>query len=174
LAWQALSDRRVVWSLPKEHEAQLNQTVPSQFHLRAWLPQAAILNHTAVKIFVSHCGMNSAHESLQLGVPLICIPQSGEQVAVAQRSLKLGVGSIHAPSHFDNDQLAAQVREQIPTMLAEYDQLVGRVKRVGDMIRESGGASHAADTIEETVRNRTKVFGIPNMAAPGQPNTAAF
>ena len=120
--------------------------------------------------------MNSAHESLQLGVPLICIPQSGEQVAVAQQAQRLGVGSMHAPTHFDNIQLALQVQQRIKAILAEYEKVAVKVQVVGNMIRESGGAGYAADTIEETVRNKTKsVFAaIPNMAAPGQPNTAAF
>jgi hypothetical protein len=40
-----------------------------------WIPsQLALFQLGALSLFVSHCGINSAHESLFFGIPLLCIP----------------------------------------------------------------------------------------------------
>ena len=52
--------------------------------------QIAVLEKADV--FISHCGMNSASESLYFGVPLVMLPQTTEQGGVAERVLQLGAG----------------------------------------------------------------------------------
>nr|CAD1842298.1 unnamed protein product [Ananas comosus var. bracteatus] len=44
-----------------------------------WAPQAAVLGHAAVGGFVTHCGWNSALESIASGVPMIAWPLYAEQ-----------------------------------------------------------------------------------------------
>ncbi|XP_051117665.1 UDP-glycosyltransferase 83A1-like [Andrographis paniculata] len=44
-----------------------------------WAPQQAVLRHTAVACFVSHCGWNSAVEGAAGGVPMVCCPQTADQ-----------------------------------------------------------------------------------------------
>lgn len=39
-----------------------------------WAPQAAILAHQATGAFITHCGWNSALESVAAGVPMIALP----------------------------------------------------------------------------------------------------
>nr|CAD1825521.1 unnamed protein product [Ananas comosus var. bracteatus] len=43
----------------------------------SWAPQKAVLGHTAVGAFVSHCGWNSVIESVAAGVPMVCRPFFG-------------------------------------------------------------------------------------------------
>lgn len=52
--------------------------------------QIAVLQKADV--FISHCGMNSASESLYFGVPLVMYPQTTEQGGVAERIRQLGAG----------------------------------------------------------------------------------
>jgi len=170
----ALSSKTVVWSLPKENQAKLNVTVPSRFYIREWLPQAALLSHSAVKLFISHCGMNSAHETMLAGKPSICIPQSGEQIAVAQRFLTLKLGHFFSPTHFNNTELATQVRNAVNDIHSRYDDVAAKMAELGVEVRESGGAKRAADVIIEAVKNRTKIFGVPEMQPAAAINTAAF
>ncbi|XP_010417441.1 PREDICTED: UDP-glycosyltransferase 76D1-like [Camelina sativa] len=44
-----------------------------------WAPQKEVLRHRAVGGFWNHCGWNSCLESISSGVPMICMPYSGDQ-----------------------------------------------------------------------------------------------
>lgn len=48
-------------------------------YITSWAPQVAVLGHSSVGAFLSHCGWNSTLESLHLGVPILGFPQGGEQ-----------------------------------------------------------------------------------------------
>jgi UDP:flavonoid glycosyltransferase YjiC (YdhE family) len=51
--------------------------------LLPFAPQVDILKRAS--LFITHAGMNSVSESIQYGVPLICVPQYGDQPLVAYR-----------------------------------------------------------------------------------------
>ncbi|CAJ2650210.1 unnamed protein product [Trifolium pratense] len=46
---------------------------------RGWVPQLLILEHDAVRGFLTHCGWNSTLEGVCAGVPMITWPLSAEQ-----------------------------------------------------------------------------------------------
>ena len=48
--------------------------------------------HPKTKLFISHCGSNSAFEALYHAVPVICIPLFFDQFAIAQRIVSKGIG----------------------------------------------------------------------------------
>ena len=59
-----------------------------------WAPQAAVLAHSAVGGFISHCGWNSTLESIWYGVPVATWPMYAEQQLIAfqiVRELEMGV-----------------------------------------------------------------------------------
>lgn len=64
--------------------------LPENISVHAHVDQIAVLDQADV--FISHCGMNSASESLYFGVPLVMLPQTAEQNGVAERVLELGAG----------------------------------------------------------------------------------
>jgi hydroquinone glucosyltransferase len=51
-----------------------------------WAPQMRILKHPAVGGFLSHCGWNSALETVSAGVPVLAWPMNAEQHLI-RRSL---------------------------------------------------------------------------------------
>lgn len=64
--------------------------LPDNVQVYAHVDQIAVLQKADV--FISHCGMNSASESLYFGVPLVLLPQTAEQGGVAARAAELGAG----------------------------------------------------------------------------------
>lgn len=72
---------RFLWSLPAESvlpEGFVERTA-GVGRVMGWAPQVEILNHPATGGFVSHCGWNSALESLWSGVAVAAWPMYAEQ-----------------------------------------------------------------------------------------------
>ncbi|GMJ10803.1 hypothetical protein like AT3G02100 [Hibiscus trionum] len=45
----------------------------------SWAPQGAVLEHSSIACFVSHCGWNSTLEGVSNGVPFLCWPYFADQ-----------------------------------------------------------------------------------------------
>lgn len=56
-----------------------------------WLPQADILAHDNVKLFITHGGLNSIQEAIDREVPMVAIPFSYDQPANANEIVHKGV-----------------------------------------------------------------------------------
>ncbi|EMS63886.1 UDP-glycosyltransferase 72B2 [Triticum urartu] len=55
-------------------EGFLERTKDKGLAVAAWAPQVRVLSHPATAVFVSHCGWNSALESVAAGVPMVAWP----------------------------------------------------------------------------------------------------
>ena len=71
--------------------------VPANFIVRETFPQLAVLERAS--LFVSHAGLNSMHESLWYGVPLICVPQQFEQLRAGQRAGRCRSAGLSTHTH---------------------------------------------------------------------------
>jgi len=69
--------------------AQLSP-LPGNIRVYPRVNQLEVLSSCSV--FLTHCGMNSASESLLCGVPMVLYPQHSEEKAVADRVKALGAG----------------------------------------------------------------------------------
>ncbi len=131
---------RVVMSIgTTTTEASLGSP-PANFVVRSWVPQLDVLRRASV--FVSHGGMNSVSESLYYGVPLVVVPQMGEQEIVARQVEELGAGLYVAPKEVTADRL----RQSVHRVLGD-----DRFRQQAALVRESfeaaGGAARGADAI---------------------------
>lgn len=80
---------RFLWSIRTNSlmETNPNDVLPEGFMDRVagkglvcgWAPQVEVLDHKAIRGFVSHCGWNSTLESLWFGVPIATWPMYAEQ-----------------------------------------------------------------------------------------------
>jgi MGT family glycosyltransferase len=119
---------------------------PANFVVKPWVPQLDVLRHASV--FVSHGGMNSVSESLYNGVPLIVVPQMGEQELVGRQVERLGAGVCLAKE----EATAERLRQSVLRVLGD-----DRFRQQAALVRESfdaaGGAARGADAIVAFTRH---------------------
>lgn len=112
--------------------------IPDNFIVRRRVNQIEALKYASV--FVTHGGMNSAHEALSSGVPLVLVPLQEEQRTVARRCQKIGCGiHIHALD-------AGAVFDAVGRVLREPS-FAARSKEISLLLRNSIGVKGAADAI---------------------------
>lgn len=110
---------------------------PANFTIRAFVPQLAVLGQAAV--CVTHAGMNTTSEALWQGVPLLCLPQHGDQWLVAERVAALGAGLTLPPPA----RGAADLRRGVERLLHEPG-FRQQAQRLSGEFRAEGGAARAA------------------------------
>ncbi len=143
------SDYTVVLSLGKKFTPESFGAIPPNFILRNHVPQLDVLQHA--DLFITHGGMNSVHEGISFGVPLIVIPQMLEQEIVARQVVRNQAGIM-----LDKKQISAvRLREKADAVLVNptYRQ---NALRVRDTLQNAGGASKAADEVQAFVRQTIK------------------
>jgi MGT family glycosyltransferase len=123
-------------------------TVPANVIVECHVPQLAVLQRASV--FVTHGGMNSVSESLSCAVPMVVVPQMGEQALVGRQVERLGAGVYVSKEEATPHTLRASVHR----LLADT-----RFRRQAEIVRrsfqESGGAARAADLIQSFTRQRS-------------------
>ena len=118
-----------------EHYDQLSDNI----HIYESVDQMAVLS--IADAFITHCGMNSASESLYFQVPLVLFPQTPEQDAVAKRTQELGAG-IRLQSIGEDDILKSVTR-----IIGEKSFKQG-AEKVSESFKQSGGIKEAVCFIE--------------------------
>ncbi|MCO5555586.1 hypothetical protein L7F22_009131 [Adiantum nelumboides] len=84
------SGESFLWVIRRDtykNKASVEEILPQGFMERTinrglvilWAPQLAVLGHSSVGAFLTHCGWNSVLESLSNGVPMLGFPQMAEQ-----------------------------------------------------------------------------------------------
>ncbi|KAB2610818.1 UDP-glucose flavonoid 3-O-glucosyltransferase 3 [Pyrus ussuriensis x Pyrus communis] len=115
-----------------------------------WAPQVAILSHPAVGGFVSHCGWNSALESIWHGVPIATWPMYAEQQSNAFELLELGL-AVEIKMDYKTESEVVVSAEEIERGIKEVMELDSdtrkRVKETsekGKKALEFGGSSYSS------------------------------
>jgi UDP:flavonoid glycosyltransferase YjiC (YdhE family) len=137
---------RSLWVL-REDRPQLPPSVRSE----RWVPsQVSVLAHPNVRAFVSHCGINSVHESLYAGTPIVGIPLLADQYDMALRVTDAGVGLLLDKHRFSASQLRASIHQ-----VAREDRFRRGIPAIQSGFRLAGGVRRAADLIEHAA-----AFGV--------------
>jgi hypothetical protein len=53
-------------------QKQKQDSLPENVFLASWINQRAIISHPKVKVLITHCGLNSVVEAMNVGIPMIC------------------------------------------------------------------------------------------------------
>ena len=86
--------------------------------------------------------MNSVSESLSYGVPVVVIPQMGEQAIVGRQVEHLGAGLCLTKE----EATAEKLRESVRQLLVE-DRFRSQAATVRQSFHDAGGVARATDTI---------------------------
>jgi MGT family glycosyltransferase len=126
--------------------------VPANFTVYPSVPQLEILERT--DIFITHGGLNSVHEGLYYGVPLILIPQQFEQLLNARCVAARGAGLVIQARLAGQPVTAAMLRRALDAVSSDssYREAAGTLRQ---SIRKTGGYRQAADEIQAYMRAST-------------------
>ncbi|WP_066391106.1 macrolide family glycosyltransferase [Neobacillus mesonae] len=139
------TEHTVIMSIGEKTRASDLGDIPENFIVKNYVPQTQLLKYT--KLFITHGGMNSVHEGLYYGVPLIVIPQSADQPVIAGQVAHIGAGI-----QLQMQGLTAnQLRESADLVLNQPSFHKAAAKMKGSL-QESGGYQQAVDEIFEFKR----------------------
>ena len=142
-------DIDVIMSIGKNISVSELEDIPDNFQVKNKVEQIKVLQN--VDAFITHCGMNSANESLYYGVPMILYPRQSEQGLVAERVSELGAGFILKK----NDP--KYIKEAIFEVL-NNNNYKKNAERLKESFRSSGGYKEGADVILGSIKNLQNEF----------------
>ena len=132
------SPYQVILSTGEQIDRSALGTLPDNITALPHVDQIAVLQKADV--FLSHCGMNSASESLYFGVPLVLFPQTNEQGGVAARVAELGAGLKLEKADAASIRTAVNAVLQTPSYCAN-------AQKIRESFLRCGGAKAAVDKI---------------------------
>jgi predicted membrane protein len=111
--------------------------------------QAVALNHSAVRVHVTHGGAHSLAESYVGGVPVVVIPQFADQPHNAALAQYRGAGVSVSPKGLTPHGLRQAIRDVLYA-----PRYAAAAARLGAILRGAGGAGRAATVVEDALHGR--------------------
>ena len=139
----------VLWALNQHQQKMLPVEIPSSFRIENFVPQPAVLAHGAVRVFVSHCGLNSILEAAISAKPILGIPIFGDQFYNSARMVELGVGLRLLKEELNGPAMAGRLRELLET--ADYKV---NAHALSEVLQREDGRTAAAREIEKDLNNQ--------------------
>ncbi len=133
------TDWQVILSVGDRVDRAAFGVLPWNVQVFPSVDQIAVLEKADV--FLTHCGMNSVSEALYHGVPLVMLPKTSEQGAVALRTEQLGAGIRLEKTAPD------AIRAALEQVLADC-RYRENAKSIAEGFRHCSGPKGAADKIE--------------------------
>lgn len=93
--------QKVIWKWEKDEIKNL----PANVLVKKWLPQADILAHKNVKIFIGHGGIFGTQEAIFHAVPMILFPFYGDQHLNSHKMQERGLGIMQSMSTISSESL---------------------------------------------------------------------
>jgi zeaxanthin glucosyltransferase len=131
----------------------LMQSLPGSPIVVEYAPQLALLRRAA--LVITHGGLNTALETLQAGVPMVCLPITNDQPGVAERLRHLGVAEVLPLQRLTAHDVRARVQRvlQQPSFRQHAEAAARR-------LREMDGPAVAARLIEDALCGRQRVTRV--------------
>jgi len=136
------TNHTVVMSIGENTQISDLGEIPKNFIVKNYVPQTEVLKYT--KLFITHGGMNSTHEGLYYGVPLIVIPQSADQPIIAGQVANIGAGI-----QLEMQSLTANQLREAADHVLNHPSLLKAVANIRESFQKPGGYHQAVDEIFE-------------------------
>ena len=121
------------------------RNVPANFIVADSVPQLAVLERAS--LFITHGGLNSLHESLWFGVPMVVVPQQFEQLRNALTAARGGAAIVLDDECYRRQVTGPALRAAVEKVLG--DPLIRTAARaLGASLHDAGGFKEAASLIE--------------------------
>ena len=144
IAALAGEDVQLILSVGEQVDMAQLGPLPANVSVYPRVDQIAVLEKADA--FLSHCGMNSASESLYFGVPLLCFPQTKEQGGVAARVTALGAGIM-----LENPTQSA-IKAAVKLLLSDT-KIKANAEEIASSFHRCTGPIAAADKIEQVIKD---------------------
>jgi len=131
------------------------ESIPANILLAPKVSQMAVLGSGRIAAFVSHCGLNSVHEAMYFGVPIIGIPFLGDQLVSARLLAEVGAGASLPTPRLTADLFESTVASIAGVNNKRASEIATRLGKLG---MRAGGASAAADAIENVAEHGSGHF----------------
>ncbi|MCU0551839.1 MAG: glycosyltransferase [Leptolyngbya sp. Prado105] len=133
---------KVLWALPEKAQAIL-PSLPSTVRVESFVSQSAVLSHPNIAAFVSHCGMNSIHESLYSGKPILALPLFGDQHYNAARLIDLGVALKLSKRRFSRIDVSSKMNQLLHNPCYQK-----KAVDISMRLKQTDGLNQAAQIVE--------------------------
>jgi MGT family glycosyltransferase len=131
----------VVMAVGHRVDRSLLPDPPANVILRDYVPQVAVLQRA--RLFITHGGINSAHEAMWHGVPMVVLPRAADHHIVATRVAEVGAGMVLDRTQATRERLIALTDRVLADPACREHSA-----RIGATLRDAGGHRRAADTIQ--------------------------
>ncbi|KAH8290982.1 hypothetical protein KR054_007661, partial [Drosophila jambulina] len=148
--------QRVLWKFEDETLPNL----PANVKVQSWLPQADILAHPNVKVFIAHGGLFGTQEAVHNGVPILGMPVYSDQHLNIHQGKKAGYALGLDYRTVTEAQLRASLLE-----LIENPKYRNNMQKASKVFRDRplGAMDTAMYWIEYVIEHR----GAPHMVSAG-------
>ena len=118
------------------------EMVADRGRIISWAPQEEVLAHPAIGGFWTHSGWNSTLESICEGVPMICLPQFGDQRSNARYVAEVWCVGIQFEDNFKRDDVEKAIKKLMGEQEgSEMRERVSCLKEKASLCLAEGGSS---------------------------------
>ncbi|KAF5467375.1 hypothetical protein F2P56_017203 [Juglans regia] len=125
------------------------EAINGRGHIVKWAPQQEVLSHPATGGFCSHNGWNSTLESICEGVPMICLPNFGDQLVNARYVSHVWKIGIHLENRLERGEIEKAIRRLLLGTEGKEmrDRIMNMKEKVYLSLRHGGSSYQALDSL---------------------------
>ncbi|KAK4009085.1 hypothetical protein OUZ56_014222 [Daphnia magna] len=123
--------QRILWKWEDDKKIGHRESIPSNVKLMPWLPQADLLGHPKMRLFITHGGVNSIQEAVYHNIPLIILPVLVDQPLNAQKAQDDGYAI-----RLDWDNLTEEILFNAIEQILTNSSYAEKMEKVSELMRD--------------------------------------